>query len=237
MLQTRAIHEIRTVGAARAAKSRRLHLTPEEARRLIAAAGARRRNRFRDRVMLRMIYRHGLRACEACSMRWDRVQFDTGTLFVERLKGSVSGTHTLDSDDLRDLRKLRRSSSSPYVFVTERGGPFSVRGLQTSRVRGVENSRARRRCAPAHAQACGRVFSDQQPLRRALRAAIPRPQEHVEHSAIHNAYAQCVSERAGALTKRGARLAQRLSWARRGQNSRCKKRGQGANCNLYSHAS
>ena len=39
-------------------------------------------------------------------------------------------THTMDRDELRDLRKLRRNTNSPYVFTSERGGPFSVRALQ-----------------------------------------------------------------------------------------------------------
>ena len=40
----------------------RLHLTPDEANKLIAAAGKRGRYPERDRVLVRLIYRHGLRA-------------------------------------------------------------------------------------------------------------------------------------------------------------------------------
>jgi hypothetical protein len=35
-----------------------------------------------------------------------------------------------DRDELRDLRKLHRSSDSPFVFVTERGGPLTVGQLE-----------------------------------------------------------------------------------------------------------
>ena len=39
----------------------RRYLRPDEARRLIEAAGKRGRYPFRDRVLLRLVYRHGLR--------------------------------------------------------------------------------------------------------------------------------------------------------------------------------
>jgi integrase len=56
-------------------------------------------------------------------MRWSRVDLDTGVLHVARAKGSIDSTHSLDRDELRDLRKLRQRVSGLYVFETERGGP------------------------------------------------------------------------------------------------------------------
>jgi type 1 fimbriae regulatory protein FimB/type 1 fimbriae regulatory protein FimE len=109
---------------------RRLHLTPDEANRLIAAAGKRGRYPDRDRVLVRLIYRHGLRASEACELRWDHLDLDEGSITVRRRKMGKDSTHTMDRDELRDLRKLRRETNSPFVFSTERGGPFSVRALQ-----------------------------------------------------------------------------------------------------------
>ena len=41
-----------------------------------------------------------------------------------------NSTHSMDRDELRDLRKLQRGTNSPYVFTSERGGHFSVRALQ-----------------------------------------------------------------------------------------------------------
>jgi integrase len=41
------------------------YLRPDEVNRLIVAAGKRGRNPLRDVVLLRLIYRHGLRAKEA----------------------------------------------------------------------------------------------------------------------------------------------------------------------------
>jgi type 1 fimbriae regulatory protein FimB len=108
----------------------RRYLRPDEARRLIEAAGKRGRYPFRDRMLVRLVYRHGLRASEAVGLRWSQLDLDTGTLHVVRLKGSIDSTHSLDRDELRDLRKLRQQVSGLYVFETERGGPLSVDALQ-----------------------------------------------------------------------------------------------------------
>jgi type 1 fimbriae regulatory protein FimB/type 1 fimbriae regulatory protein FimE len=110
--------------------SDRRYLRPDEANRLIDAAGQRGRYPFRDKVMLRTIYRHGLRASEATGLRWSQIDLETGTIHVARLKGSIDSTHTMDRDELRDLRKLRREVTGLYVFETERGGPLSVDAIQ-----------------------------------------------------------------------------------------------------------
>jgi type 1 fimbriae regulatory protein FimB/type 1 fimbriae regulatory protein FimE len=80
--------------------------------------------------MVRLVYRHGLRASEACDLRWNDLDLDHGTITVRRRKMGKDSTHTMDRDELRDLRKLSRTTSSPYVFTTERGGPLSVGGLE-----------------------------------------------------------------------------------------------------------
>jgi integrase len=113
-----------------AAMRERRHLRPDEARALIAAAARRGRHPFRDKVLLQVIYRHGLRASEAIGLRWSALDLDHGTLHVERAKGGKVSTHTLDRDELRDLRKLRGQVQGLFVFETERGGPLSVDTLQ-----------------------------------------------------------------------------------------------------------
>jgi integrase len=108
----------------------RRHLRPAEANRLIAAAGQRGRYPFRDTVLLRLVYRHGLRASEAVGLRWSQIDLETGVIHIARVKGSQDSTHTMDRDELRDLRDLRQQVSGLYVFETERGGPLSVDALQ-----------------------------------------------------------------------------------------------------------
>src|SRR6478672_6202263 len=50
-------------------------------------------------------------------------------LHLRRAKAGTTGTHPLLGDEQRALRVLKREAKSPFIFVTERGAPFSVSGL------------------------------------------------------------------------------------------------------------
>src|SRR6202790_3534759 len=107
----------------------REHLTPGEVEALIEAAKA---NRYghRDATMILLAYRHGLRAAEVCDLRWDQVEFNAAVLHVRRVKNGTPSTHPLLGDELRALRRLHRESRpSPFVFVSERGSPFTTAGF------------------------------------------------------------------------------------------------------------
>ncbi len=116
-------------------KSRsREYLTPTEMEALMESATSGRYG-HRDRTLLLMMYRHGLRVSEAISLRWEQVDLKAGLLAVQRLKKGVPSTHPLRGPELRALRQLRRDwPASPYLFVSERGGPMTssnVRKLVT----------------------------------------------------------------------------------------------------------
>jgi integrase len=107
----------------------REHFTPDEVEALIEAA---RGNRYghRDATMILLTYRHGLRAAEVCDLRWDQVDFNGAVLHVRRVKNGTPSTHPIQGDELRALRRLHRDSpSSPFVFVSERGSPFTTAGF------------------------------------------------------------------------------------------------------------
>ena len=97
----------------------RLHLTPDEANRLIECAAKRGRQRFRDKVMVRMTYRHGMRASEVCTLRWEAINLDEGTINVRRRKMGKDSTHSMDRDELGALRKLHKDRTGPWVCVRE----------------------------------------------------------------------------------------------------------------------
>jgi integrase len=112
---------------------RRKYLAPDEARRVIEAAARTGRQRERDRLLLTLIYRHGLRVSEAVDLRWTDFDLDApkARLFhVRRLKGSKDRVHTLEPDTARLLKRRRGTSDGHYVFRSERGGPMSVDVVQ-----------------------------------------------------------------------------------------------------------
>ena len=108
----------------------REHLTPSEVERLIEAAKDNRQG-HRDATMILLAYRHGLRASELVDLRWEQIDLDQTVLHVRRVKNGTPATHPLTGRELRALRKLQRESgANPFVFVSERGAPFSVSGFR-----------------------------------------------------------------------------------------------------------
>src|SRR5271169_2886990 len=104
----------------------REHLTETEVGKLIKAAEGNRHS-HRDATMILVAYRHGLRASEVCDLRWEQFDLSSATLHVNRVKNGKPSTHPIRGDELRALRKLKREApKSPFVFVSERGGPFTT---------------------------------------------------------------------------------------------------------------
>jgi integrase len=108
----------------------REHLTEQEVERLIEAVKDNRQG-HRDATMVLIAFRHGLRAAELIDLRWDQVDLDNALLHVRRLKNGSPASHPLTGRELRALRRLQREQpKSPFVFISERGAPFSKRGFQ-----------------------------------------------------------------------------------------------------------
>jgi integrase len=105
------------------------HLTPAEVDALIEAA---KRNRYgrRDVLMIQVAYRHGLWASELVDLEWSQVDFDHAVLHIRRNKKGTPATDPLQADTLRALRKFRREApNAKFVFLSERGTPFSRAGF------------------------------------------------------------------------------------------------------------
>jgi type 1 fimbriae regulatory protein FimB/type 1 fimbriae regulatory protein FimE len=111
----------------------REYLTAQEVERLMAAAKDRPgRHGHRDATLILLAYRHGLRAGELVSLRWDQLDFTQGLFHVRRLKNGRPSVHILRGSELRALRRLQREQTppSPYVFTTERRTPMTPAGLR-----------------------------------------------------------------------------------------------------------
>ena len=105
---------------------RRQYLSEDEVERIVKCAA-----NERDRLMILMAYRHGLRVSELINMTWRQLDLDAGRLEVRRAKGGEDGQHPIGGREIRGLRKLRRLQpvGARYVFVTDRGAPMTRNGF------------------------------------------------------------------------------------------------------------
>ena len=109
----------------------RKHLTAREVDRLLEAVkGA--RHEARDRCLLLLLFRHGLRVSEACGLKLSQVDVESRVLHVARLKQGLSTTHPLRGDEIRLIKawlKTRAAMASPgeTFFVSERRAPLNRR--------------------------------------------------------------------------------------------------------------
>ncbi|HRY18757.1 MAG TPA: tyrosine-type recombinase/integrase [Candidatus Competibacteraceae bacterium] len=104
--------------------SDRKHLTALEVDRLLAAAKGS-RHEARDRCLLLLMFRHGLRVSEACGLRLSHVDAESRVLHVARLKKGLSTTHPLRADELRAIKawlkeRERMQPEADAFFISER---------------------------------------------------------------------------------------------------------------------
>jgi type 1 fimbriae regulatory protein FimB/type 1 fimbriae regulatory protein FimE len=108
----------------------REYLTSVEVDQLMKAARDNaRRYGHRDATAILVAYRHALRVSELLDLRWSDVDFKAARLNVRRLKGSISGVHPIEGDELRALRallKLQGDTPGEFLFASERGGPMTA---------------------------------------------------------------------------------------------------------------
>ncbi|MFZ0927645.1 MAG: tyrosine-type recombinase/integrase [Syntrophobacteraceae bacterium] len=81
----------------------RKYITVREVEKLMAVTKGS-RNEARDRCLLLMMFRHGLRVSEACALQLDQVDTESRVVHVARLKKGLSTTHPLRGDELRVIK-------------------------------------------------------------------------------------------------------------------------------------
>ena len=107
-------------------KRTREYLTAPEMASLIKATSSS-RYPSRDRAILQVLYRHGLRASELCNLELGDLDLKTMRLNVRRLKQGLPTVHPLQPDTMRLLkqylkdRALSPHADSDYLFLSERG--------------------------------------------------------------------------------------------------------------------
>jgi site-specific recombinase XerD len=102
-------------------------LTQDETARLFHELGDHKRNK----AMVLVAYRHGLRASEVGLLQTSDVDFRKLRIMLHRLKGSYSGEHPLQPDEAKAIKAYLRSRThdSPVLFTSNRGDPISRRTL------------------------------------------------------------------------------------------------------------
>jgi type 1 fimbriae regulatory protein FimB len=79
----------------------------------------------RDRALFLTAYRHGLRASEVGRLHKTDLDFKQLRIYCHRLKGSYSGQHTMEADEVRILKGYlnSREDDSPLLFPSRRNLP------------------------------------------------------------------------------------------------------------------
>jgi integrase len=66
---------------------------------------------------------------ELCDLQWHQVELNTGRLHVRRSKKGTPSVHPMRRTSRP--RVQREQEASPYVFISERGGPMSAKSFGT----------------------------------------------------------------------------------------------------------
>ena len=107
----------------------RKHLVSAEVEKLMEAAKGS-RNAARDRCLLLLMFRHGLRVSEVCGLPLSQVDTESRVLHVARLKHGLSTTHPLRGDEIRAIKtwlaaRAKMQPETDAFFISERRGPLS----------------------------------------------------------------------------------------------------------------
>jgi type 1 fimbriae regulatory protein FimB len=106
----------------------RKHLSGREFERLLEAVRGS-RNEIRDRCLVLLTFRHGLRVSEACGLVLEQVDVESRVLHVARLKGGLSTTHPLRGDEIRAIKawlveRARMKAPGRSFFLSEQRKPL-----------------------------------------------------------------------------------------------------------------
>jgi type 1 fimbriae regulatory protein FimB/type 1 fimbriae regulatory protein FimE len=120
----------------------REYLTEDEVERIIRSAV-----NDRDRTMILVAYRHGLRVSELVHLQWGQLDLNGARIRVHRLKSGDDSVHPLSGREIRALRKLRRQQpvGSRFVFDNGRGEPMTRNGFyklldKAARAAGIDDA-------------------------------------------------------------------------------------------------
>ena len=103
------------------------YLKEREVRRLLNAPE---REKLRDRLILRMLYRCGLRVSELTSLRIEDIEFEEGTLMVRHGKGGRDRLIPVDHQTMDMIEYFVDEETSGYLILSERNEQLSTRQVE-----------------------------------------------------------------------------------------------------------
>jgi type 1 fimbriae regulatory protein FimB len=168
----------------------RKHLVFAEFEKLMEVAKGS-RNAARDRCLLLLMFRHGLRVSEACGLKLSQVDTESRVLHVARLKAGLSTTHPLRSDELRVIKlwlaeRTKMKPETDAFFISERRGALS---RKTAWVAIRDYGRAAGLSVEAHPHmlrhACGFALADQGADTRLIQDYLGH--RNIQHTVMYTA--------------------------------------------------
>lgn len=129
-------------------------LTPDEVAAIIGECSTRSRTGIRNRALLVLLYRSGLRISEAIALKESDVKLETHTITVLHGKGdkaSARGLHPSAEDTVRrwiDIRKSLRPRKGTPLFCTLDGAALSDRYVRNLLHRLADRAGVEKRVTP-----------------------------------------------------------------------------------------
>ncbi len=103
------------------------YLKEDEVRRLLNAPP---RKKTRDRLILRILYRCGLRVSELTSLKIEDIDFDEQVLTVRGGKGDKDRIVPVDADTLDLIEFYKAGAEEGYLILSQRGDQLSSRQIE-----------------------------------------------------------------------------------------------------------
>ncbi|MBM3216385.1 hypothetical protein FJZ36_15905 [Candidatus Poribacteria bacterium] len=102
------------------------YLTQDELRRLLGAIPTGSKQGKRDKALLYLAYRMGLRVSEVTSLHVDDIDRGRRRITIRRVKGSYGGEYSLPPDCWKLIVSYLRTRADdlPYLFISNRGNPL-----------------------------------------------------------------------------------------------------------------
>jgi len=108
----------------------RKHVTAAEVERLMDACN-KTKHPARNKALIWMSFKHGLRSVELVNLAWGAIDFDSQQIHIWRAKRGLSTIHPLHGREMRLLRQLhRQTGNGRYVFMSQQNAPFTTRAVR-----------------------------------------------------------------------------------------------------------